>query len=608
MSNVEKPLDKYPKHVKSCIRLCNFLSKIKLYLPLFMISAGVLAVPCVHFLEGIQCIKEEISKESLYTVYWISLIVLIVGIICLSFKTSQRDNKNNEGNRYLYSIVLIFIGVAAAIIVFLWKGNGDLIEKAESYYWMIVSIITSLSGLSGMLEALTKHYKKVEDYYSELEGVRKDIKKQGEELMDVAQKIDTVGVWTQDELLQKVSVKVYNMDDYVINLPFLLSQKSLKAENLEIKIENRYTDEKAIEEVANNGGFAIVDPYYVKNAMTDGKQQLVILSPLVVKNPIRCLKKEESGNILVYDKSPESTSGEIFAKAKEGEGKKTVEEQFKSLEEFVKELLKTIQHKLDFWENVPQSMKSLITLRDVLTRNINEVFSASGKNEPSEWYEIFIHILALWTYADTQNTKGVNVLDLKKLELIFKKYSKFYLMEPELTMIQKVVLKGEQYTIEKPSGGDERSDIIFTAIITTTEYLRAYPLIVLKFLKAIRVGILRCHSVLNARNSGEHSNSIDYISSELEKNYLGSTSGQEYRNAVLSVLKHLTPSKGGGEFDIKDLYPEDLVIFGSKDTEGYTIRLKKRGRDLSNFFLNNEKNLDEDFQKKVKFIESGLGI
>ncbi|QUI90407.1 hypothetical protein [Porphyromonas gingivalis] len=249
-------------------------------------------------------------------------------------------------------------------------------------------------------------------------------------------------------------------------------------------------------------------------------------------------------------------------------------------------------------------------MKEVLEGYIKQVSPIQQNNEsdnPIEWYEIFIYILSLWVLAPETN----KVLDLKELEKEFEKYSKLYLMEPELTMIQKFILSPNlmpnKDEIKRPEGNNEYRDIIFTAVITTKKYLRAYPLVVLKFLKAVRVGILRCHSVLNEGNSDVQSNSINYISDEIKKNYLGSTSGQQYKDAVLTILERLAKLDDNSKFDIKNLYPNDLVIFGNDDSTIYTIRLKKRDQELANFILNQE-TLDDDLKKKVQFIRDGLGI
>lgn len=544
------------------------------------------------------------ETKYLYSFYLISALLLIAA----NWMFLWISKKNGHDDPFTIPIVLMISGVFCAIIVYLWTNA----PQHEQYYWMVMSILSSFLGVATLVKTLVK-------YYESIIGFRDEVKQQAEKLdhisntnkelekkIDALQaKTDTIGIWTQNELLHSVSVKVYNMDDYIINLPFLLSQKSFRAENLKIMVENCYTDKKAIEKVVKHGGIAIVDPYYVKEVTNPKNEELVILSPLVIRNPIKCLEHSNQGEkVLVYDKSPQSTSGLLFPET--GLNNNMVV----SLKDFVKSLLDIIKNKKIFGAILVEKNEKLAKLKEVLEGYIKQVSPIQQNNEsdnPIEWYEIFIYILSLWVLAPETNKE----LDLKELEKEFEKYSKLYLMEPELTMIQKFILSPNlmpnKDEIKRPEGNNEYRDIIFTAVITTKKYLRAYPLVVLKFLKAVRVGILRCHSVLNEGNSDVQSNSINYISDEIKKNYLGSTSGQQYKDAVLTILERLAKLDDNSKFDIKNLYPNDLVIFGNDDSTIYTIRLKKRDQELANFILNQE-TLDDDLKKKVQFIRDGLGI
>lgn len=595
------------RQCETCIKLCLKLQVLcswfkwawnEIPKSIVMVVLGVLFVPTMHFLEGVGLISKYSLNRGLYLWgYVLSFILLFLGVLFLYLQVRKNKGKYSP---YFYAIFLMVVGISASILIFLWEGEKN---SYEPYYWMIVSVATSFFGIGGLLESMT-------NYYRDVLAFQKVVKEQGDKFKELAQnyqnfetKIQEFAVWREEsEVLHTISLKVYNMDDYIINLPFLLSQKAFQGEKLQVTIENCYTDEKAIEKVLEYGGIAIADPYYVPIVLekNPSESELIILSPLIMRNPLKHLKKEGGGKILVYDASVDSTAGrlsEVKTRLTVGESDNA---DVVSLKKFVRELLGIINAE-SFWQKSPKDiMEKRIEYQNVfrdLAKTIGKNKGIATQEEEEEsllgrteqdihWYERFIYILSFWDFAQEE--------EKTQIRNYFQQYAEFYLMEPEFTIISQYILKEAGY--KSACLPDSDRNIIFTLIITTRSYLRNYPLVVLKFLKAIRVGILRTHSVLNVGN-------IERISRELRNNSFGQDA--HYKSAIERILDFLEKSKEKLP-NIKELYPEDVAILKESD-DYYPYLIGNRG-DLSDYLLERFEKGDKELKEKAQFIRDGLGI
>ncbi len=571
---------------------------------MLIVLLGILLVPAMHFLEG-TTFNVFLDKKYYWASYAVSFFIILAGLLSLNYQFKKKGDGSKYSPHFI-SVFLMFIGISASIIVFLWRGDKD---SYEEYYWMMVSVITSFFGIGGLLESSTDYYKKVLAFQKVVENQGDKFNELAQNCQNLKTKVEEFAVWREENKVHTISLNVYNMDDYIINLPFLLSQSAFSAENLEVNVENCYTDQKALDEIRENGGIAVVDPYY---ASVLKEKEFVILSPLVVENPIKCLAKKEQknqqGNKLVYDASKDSTSGKIFS------GKESEHDKLIPLNNFVSELLTEIYKNENDLSKAVEKNDSIKTQKEKLDAYYNITKADNGNNSAklTEWYEVFIYILSLLPpllklQSDQSAGSGEDGL-LNKLTAVFKKYSHFYLMEPEITIIKDLLEGSGEYEIEEQKQSEERN-IIFTAVITTKDYLRRYPFVVLKFLKALRVGILRCHSVLNEKDSNGNPKHIDYILKELQEKVQGAYAQETYRAAIRAILEHIKQDKNA--FDVKNLYPNDLIIFGiGGDIDSfYTARLQKRNSELSNYILSPTAiGNDQDLAKTIRFIQEGLGI
>lgn len=565
---------------------------------------AVVLIPIIHFYEEFQ--GELVETKYLYSFYLISALLLIAA----NWIFLWISKKNGHDDPFTIPIVLMISGVFCAIIVYLWKKA----PPHEQYYWMVMSILSSFLGVATLVKTLVK-------YYESIIGFRDEVKQYAEKLSDVwdiisdvwdisgqlKQEVETlqwktelVEVWARDELSQnKVSIKVYNMDDYIINLPFLLSQNAFQGEKLQVNVENCYTDEKAIEQVLRHGGIAIADPYYVSSLLNKSpdrsKIELIILSPLIGKNPLKHLKRGKGGKMLVYDASVDSTAGRLSEVKTRLTGEESDKADVVSLEDFVRELLK-----IRFWEKGSKCLEDSRESKEIegkrveyqsvfrnLADEIDKNKEETVRDREIHWYERFIYILSFWDFA--QEKEKTCMKDY------FQKYEEFYLMEPEFTIVNQYILKDAGY--EEVDLPEADKNIIFTSIITTKAYLKSHPLAVLKFLKAIRVGTLRTHSVLNV-------GSIERISREFSRNnFFGQDA--HYKSAIERILSFLEKSQEKLP-DIKGLYPEDVVIL--KESDDYYPYLIGNGEDLADYLLERFEEKDKELKEKAQFIRDGLGV
>ncbi|WP_373818559.1 hypothetical protein [Porphyromonas loveana] len=521
---------------------------------------------------------------------------------------------------YIWSIVVSFLLTLVAGMLPDWLEESKFNVGAwEKIYFRLLPFLTAPQGLLVIVSHLIRQYEKfksfedtVRDFDTTIKAL--DIAKYKEEYQKFAQShekmvtnLSEIDVWAQKETAKTIPVNVANMDDYLIHLPYVLAKQSFRAESLEIETTNSLTDQAAIENVLEKGGIAIADPYFVTQVV-GGKGKLIVLAPLVVEFPFIRLRNSGNGRVLnehtkvlLYDKSKESTAGSLPSVVKLPDNAKH------SLSDLVREVFNVVTIN-GFWDNTGnnQSNKSE---REQIQNKLNELAQKIDQKQDNltrEIYEAFMYILSLFARTEMKDSEK------NKIRAVFRQYSDFYLMEPELSFVDICVLENNSdKAIGLPLKNEKEK--VFTAVITTKEYLKAHPIAVLKFLRALRIGILRCHALMRDPNR----------IGTLEKEFATSNMSQNdpYLQSVSQMLSQISPkntsdSKENQRLYINDLYPNDLRIFESEAKDSvskcycYLDRLmcRESSGTLRNYLLEEVVREDKILEDRIAFIREGLGL
>jgi len=466
--------------------------------------------------------------DKLGKVFWFGLLFIILGIVATIAPYTYKSVFNVDLQKWWA------FGLGIASVIFNFGGIIALVTSLVSYFQRFTDLEQTIAQLSADLVQFTTTSRELSDKFDristelsdnfnnstrELSNNFENAKDEFTNNLDniknnLSDKFDNVAIW-RTEQLEEIEIQVCNMDNYFIHIPFHLAQKSFLAERLNFKPNNRYNDKAAITQMLdNNGGFAIADPFYVTQFSDEQKKQLLILSPIITKYPFNLLINPNitSGDIFVYDRTSDSTAGRVKV-----EGTKNI-----------KEVINDLKIIIDRLQN--DSFNKLQSLKDKLKNA--ELTNAH--------YELFLEILNLLKDGQVINTQDKN----NEIKSYFEeKFWKFLLMEPELSLIKSLT----NFAIDNSSL--KNTDNIFTSVISTRDYVFKNPIIVLKFLKALRVGILKTKTLLS---NGSHSTIIEEYIEILKK--------EEGKDFLIDFLQNTHISIDN------ELYPKDLVMYDVEDT------------------------------------------
>jgi hypothetical protein len=494
---------------------------------------------------------------------------------------SQGEDKTSQKEAKIYrigiigSIILILGGLITTLIPLLF----DVGESAQNVYGLISVSLTILGGtgivattllytkslilLGYRIQKLWNHIDTQIKKLESLEAANNQLKNEIESTnTKLGIKLDCIGIWSKTDIPEKIPVNVTNMDEYVIHIPFHLASKAFLAERIEIIPKSQGSDEEAIKHIlTNGGGIAIADPFVIQRNEFVGKD-LLILSPIVIKYPILHLDNNISGKerkILSYDKKGETSAA---ARVLSSECNDIDNDNILTIKDISRELMDAIRKHIDTNKNDEYNSEDVQFLHKM------EKYRSTDSDNKFH-YSTFIFELSIFSSSFIHEPK---YNDLKTFLISeFDSFSDFYLMEPELTYIKDIILQ-----ISKVPQQIKDSEKVFTCVITTKKYVSENPLLTLKFLKALRIGILKCHTLFSAGN----------IFLELKEVF--NNDNIPHNDSISPLLEKI--ENKSHNFN-KDLYPTDLILYNSSIEED----IKKIGFNTARqFVLNWKKDIEQE--------------
>jgi hypothetical protein len=357
--------------------------------------------------------------------------------------------------------------------------------------------------------------------------------------------LKNIALWSS-ETIEKIDVFIYNMHNFLIHAPIYLAKEIgyFDKEFIETKFINKNNDIEAIKSIMNGQGIAVTDPSYLKDFNSD-KNDLVILSPIIIKPAIWYLHKTYSGKdkfkpkVFVYDKS--STAWRL--------GK----EFLKSLDNIDLTDLESDSTHLITLDTFCKNFKSdeFISLLSKIDegKTIIDSLSKGGKV-----FESFLLINYLLAYDNTK-TENQNVIN-KIIEYLIG-FDFLFLTEPESTFlnmkfqelkdVEQISISENPFTKKnidiKDASKNPNGEYLFTAAITTKSFIKSNPIAVLKFLKGLKLGLLKT----------QYLKMNDII--RLTANATISRGGRNIMSKAIDDIKDNI------EIDVHEYYPKDLDVY-----------------------------------------------
>lgn len=467
---------------------------------------------------------------------------------------SSNDNAGEVYKRGISgSILLIIGGMLVGIVSYAFSGY-------ICDFWIkflgVLSIILTLCGALSILKTTLFYTKQLTELGGKISGLDTQIKGQiktlqtlensnynlMEEFKNTTQKLgtklDSIGIWSKTDIPDNIDISVNNMDNYTIHIPFHLASKAFSAERLRIKLNPQGSDVKAIENVLEKGGIAITDPKFVISRQlnkSESKDKLLVLSPIVTKYPFFHLKKKigDLRKYFFYGKRDDvhsdfnSSSGDIQKQLG------ILGENAISINELVDKLFVALRNQ----RRDEQFEGELNTYLDKL-----QYFIDKKEEKEALYYNALIQILSCFSSVSSDFDPIKNLI-----RTTIEDITDYIIMEPELSYLKNKVLDSSSEEWEVISLPPCTEGKVFTAIITTRQYVKENPILILKFLKALRIGILKYHTL--ASNTKELLETL----SEIFKSDANSDN-----DAITHILDDIKTCSVNID---SAFYPNDLILY-----------------------------------------------
>lgn len=444
----------------------------------------------------------------------------------------------------ILSIVLSLISIYEEKLIQYWGWDKNI--------FLFVPIAILISTILVFMSVIQSVKKELDNY----EDVTKWIKDNPNYQNALTDHIDSIALYKKydDKVLQ---ITVSDFDDFFVLMPLHIAKKKSGCMNLTIVTSPSRSDKEALDKIADPEKefmFAITDPSYLIDPTFNKKyKDLVIIAPLVCGVPLWLLAKENNtlSNLLTVSTDTEVYTGRV-----------------------VDGLFKNAISNTDTVDSIESEMRD-IYLKDkncnkILRKYFASLFEQQRSKKKDSHKEIinkigFSHLLFLFSGDWAPSTK-------ESMRTLFKRYDAFFLTDPEMSYIRKTILNDtKEYKIldefdgkiinkalkkERTTGHytvyssieDEKKDenkIIFTAVIANKRKMQSNPIMALRFLRCLQIGILKTNIALTTTENTENFQEI----------FAGSTN--THKELYTTAFKDIK----NNEFLIKDNnYPNDLYI------------------------------------------------
>lgn len=399
----------------------------------------------------------------------------------------------------------------------------------------------------------------------------------------LTQKFNEVAIWRKQEV-EKISIKISDLDDYLILLPLHLSVSYLKGMDVIIDTSCCGSDNKAIQELlSGKSNFAITDPHYLSDYPDS---DLVLLAPIITKAPMWWMSRD--GDV------PVKKPLKIFSYEKSNNRKKKYTYTSRALDSQIsKKGLKESNYSIYTIKEVVDDLCNRLSgiINDHDETLINKLGGLEGLKKEKKNIASFECLL----FSCVENHDINQEIKAKTIEY-FKEFDFFLVTEPDSSFIKRIL----SYKEEKVLLDD---DAIFTGVITTRTYLREFPVASLKFLMGIRDGILKSNIALMNKDSSmikqafqdalNYQNSHSMVVSKAQKTQL-------FQEAFGSINDFLLD---------ESFFPDDLILLDTSNkytSKKYHPTIEKYKNNLIRTNKIGGNPLDTD-DPNVKFIIKGLG-
>ncbi|MCK9207389.1 MAG: hypothetical protein M0P66_09790 [Salinivirgaceae bacterium] len=456
----------------------------------------------------------------------------------------------------LYAPIITFLGGLILSFYDLSKDISTFLDNAKSNPAITVSIWNFIPNLISILMLALGIFTYLYYIFKALDSLKKHQTELITSNDKIISQLKNISLWSS-ETIEKVNVFIYNMYNFLIHAPVYLAKEHnyFDKELIETKFFNKANDIEAIKAIKNGQGIAITDPCYLREF--DDENDLIILSPIIVKPAIWVLQKEINSSasykpkIFVYDKN--STAWKI--------GKKHLKS-IKNID--VTDLeengnIKTLNNFFDDFRNDTSFKEALVKIN-----NCNEILKNLENPKDDMVFKTFLlinYLLAL----DSSSTSNQNII--KIIITYLNNFDFLFLTEPEATFIYEKLNElvkenfanltvnpfAKIYIDLKDPDKNINGDYLFTAVITTKTYIKNNPIAILKFLKGLKLGLLKT----------QYLNIGDIISRTLS-----TTIGSDGHNLMFQEIEAL---KEKIEINnVKNFYPKDLILFINETQKGNT--------------------------------------
>ncbi len=416
--------------------------------------------------------------------------------------------------------------------------------------------------------------------YHGLEIINTSQKKLIQKSDNIYTTMQDVAAWTF-EPPKKVPIRVTNMYDFFIHIPFFVAKSYgfFNKQHLNLTTVNQRNDKNAILELNDGISISITDPKFAYEFKQDIQENdLIFLAPLIVGTPIWCIEKKVISNednykpkVLFY--GTESTTYDVATKYLTGVdcNLKMNEIEEVSIEKFISENFSNLDFsKTTELSEVKEHIKNLID---------NEHFLLAFQTLLS---------IALHTPNDATETDSLPDQIIK----LFRSYDYLFLTEPEKSVAAKI-LKAESEAEDAeyflvPHDKLNHKNKVFTAIVTTKRCIQLNPVGVLRFLRALKLGIYKTHNILSLQDPEEKKNLLSRVHDETLK--------------VLPDNFYLAKSRENITLDMSNnFYPTELELY-FKDGDNISQLRDTIQHDIEDMLLKTENNGSKELDAKIKYI------